>query len=71
MIPNDFNKYISIQEMLLSWIMFKYIYLWQIQRIIRDIGNSAYLIFVIFFTRAKFLENKIYTEKRQFFALNL
>ena len=23
-----------------------------------------------FFTRAKFLENKIYTEKRQFFALN-
>ena len=31
----------------------------------------AYLIFVIFFTRAKFLENKIYTEKRQFFALNL
>ena len=25
MIPNDFNKYISIQEMLLSWIMFKYI----------------------------------------------
>ena len=30
-----------------------------------------YLIFVIFFTWAKFLENKIYTEKRQFFALNL
>ena len=29
------------------------------------------MIFVIFFTRAKFLENKIYTEKRQFFALNL
>ena len=32
-----------------------------------------YLIFVIFFTQAKFLENKIYTEKtrklRQFFAL--
>ena len=26
----------------------------------------AYLIFVIFFTRAKFLDNKIYTEKRQF-----
>ena len=24
-----------------------------------------------FFTREKFLENKIYTEKRQFFALNL
>ena len=24
-----------------------------------------------FFTQAKFLENKIYTEKRQFFALNL
>ena len=32
---------------------------------------AAYLIFVIFFTLAKFLENKIYTEKRQFFALNL
>ena len=32
---------------------------------------GAYLIFVIFFTLAKFLENKIYTEKRQFFALNL
>ena len=31
----------------------------------------SYLIFVIFFTLAKFLENKIYTEKRQFFALNL
>ena len=34
-------------------------------------GVHTYLIFVIFFTRAKFLENKIYTEKRQFFALNL
>ena len=32
---------------------------------------KVYLIFVIFFTRAKFLENKIYTKKRQFFALNL
>ena len=32
---------------------------------------SPYLIFVIYFTLAKFLENKIYTEKRQFFALNL
>ena len=34
-----------------------------------------YLIFVIFFTQAKFLENKIYTEiytvNCQFFALNL
>ena len=30
-----------------------------------------YLIFVIFFTHAKFLEDKTYTEKRQFFALNL
>ena len=25
---------------------------------------EAYLIFVIFFTQSKFLENKIYTEKR-------
>ena len=33
--------------------------------------GGACLIFVIFFTLAKFLENKIYTEKRQFFALNL
>ena len=33
--------------------------------------KDSYLIFVIFFTLAKFLENKIYTEKRQFFALNL
>ena len=32
---------------------------------------GAYLIFVIFFTQSNFLENKIYTEKRQFFALNL
>ena len=32
---------------------------------------QSYLIFVIFFTRAKVLENKIYTEKRLFFALNL
>ena len=33
--------------------------------------EAAYLIFVIFFTRAKLLENKIYTEKHQFFVLNL
>ena len=36
-----------------------------------DNDGDTYLIFVIFFTQAKFLENKIYTEKRQFFALNL
>ena len=36
-----------------------------------SISEESYLIFVIFFTRAKFLENNIYTEKRQFFALNL
>ena len=28
-----------------------------------DDGAGAYLIFVIFFIRAKFLENKIYIEK--------
>ena len=28
--------------------------------------EGVYLIFVIFFTQAKFLENKIYTAKRQF-----
>ena len=33
--------------------------------------SIPYLIFVIFFTLSKFLENKIYTEKRQLFALNL
>ena len=32
---------------------------------------STYLIIVIFFTLTQFLEHKIYTEKRQFFALNL
>ena len=31
----------------------------------------SYLIFVIFFTQAKFLQNKICTEKRQFFTINL
>ena len=40
-----------------------------------DVENGgkivAYLIFVIFFTLAKFLENRIYTKKRQLFALNL
>ena len=36
-----------------------------------DLKLTGLLIFVIFFTRAKFLENKIYTEKRQFFTLNL
>ena len=34
-------------------------------------GFFTYLIIVIFFTLTQFLENKIYTEKRQFFALNL
>ena len=33
--------------------------------------SKPYLIIVIFFTLTQFLENKIYTEKRQFFALNL
>ena len=33
--------------------------------------DISYLIIVIFFTLTQFLENKIYTEKRQFFALNL
>ena len=32
-------------------------------------GLWAYLIFVIFFTQAKFLENKTYTEKRQFLPI--
>ena len=33
--------------------------------------SIPYLLFVIFFTQSIFLENKIYSEKRQFFALNL
>ena len=43
------------------------------ENVFQSISTSpkSYLIFVIFFTRAKFLENEIYTEKRQFFALNL
>ena len=40
-----------------------------------SVMGIAYLIFVIFFTQAKFLENKIYTKiytvNCQFFALNL
>ena len=32
--------------------------------IITATADCSYLIFVIFFTQAKFLENKIYTEKR-------
>ena len=33
--------------------------------------TETYLMIVIFFTLTQFLENKIYTPKRQFFALNL
>ena len=33
--------------------------------------TPPYLIFVIFFRQSNFLENKIYTEKRQFFTFNL
>ena len=40
-------------------------------KICSHLNCSSYLIFVIFFTQAKFLENKIFTVKRQFFALNL
>ena len=45
-------------------------YLWYIDKL-RLVKVHAYLIIVIFFTLTQFLENKIYTEKRQFFALNL
>ena len=42
------------------------------RQLLLEEGNKlSYLIFVIFFTRTKFLKNKIYTKKRQFFALNL
>ena len=33
-------------------------------------SGTAYLIFVIFFTQAKFLKNKIYTEKRRFLPIS-
>ena len=33
------------------------------EEVLRGDHCNAYLIFVIFFTRAKFLENEIYTEK--------
>ena len=48
-------------------------YIWGAHEIVLKIvaRSKAYLIFVIFFTRTKFLESKIYTEKRQFFAFNL
>ena len=36
-----------------------------------SLWRHAYLINVIFFTQAKFLESKIYTEKSQFLVLNL
>ena len=36
--------------------------------VIHDYDHGAYLIIVIFFN---FCENKIYTQKRRFFALNL
>ena len=50
----------------------KYTFLGGSAQIIKILQRGgSYLIFVIFFTLAKFLENKIYTEKRQFFALNL
>ena len=35
------------------------------------LGSCTYLIFVIFFTRAKFLENKIYTEKTRKLRQNI
>ena len=50
---------------------------WKMQRLqttvigLTTITSATYLIFVIFFTQSNFLENKIYTEKRQFFVLNL
>ena len=36
--------------------------LWGVNGGIVTVSVSTYLIFVIFFTQAKFLENKIYTE---------
>ena len=44
---------------------------WICQILCSTVYTLSYLIFVIFFTLAKYLEYKIYTEKRQFFALNL
>ena len=67
--------YVAVPPLSLMIFFDRYL-LWCILRVF-----LSYLIFVIFFTRAKFLENKIYTEKHhfsrkicrkcQFFALNL
>ena len=70
----DFQKY--LKEVYIEATHFKLLQLCFFMVEKKTIQNGlsqsrSYLIFVIFFTLAKFLENKIYTEKRQFFALNL
>ena len=62
----------SFQCKLPFYLLRPYLSWWYLQSgYYSELRISPYLIFVIFFTLAKFLENKIYTEKRQFFALNL
>ena len=75
---DEVKKLFIKEKVLLQLIMFYKLYraFEQVSKSTADWNLSKgivepYLIFVIFFTLAKFLENKIYTEKRQFFALNL
>ena len=54
------------------WISLREIHVWLLINPCKNkMFHRTYLIFGIFFTGAKFLEDKIYTEKCQFFALNL
>ena len=56
--PHYYHVKVMISHSVKSWILY-------------ELKTKPYLIFVFFFTLAKFLENKINTKKRQFFALNL
>ena len=69
----------SSQPVLLFQDIFKKVLCWLVKNLHFGIKNVRCINIFIwgiphichFFTRAKFLENKIYTEKRQIFALNL
>ena len=69
----------SSQPVLLFQDIFKKVLCWLVKNLHFGIKNVRCINIFIwgiphichFFTRAKFLANKIYTEKRQFFALNL
>ena len=57
-----------------AWFFCKIFFLWEWGNQINYEQNRCMIVIPYichFFTRAKFLENKIYAKKRQFFALNL